>query len=65
MPKMKTHRATAKRVTRTGSGLYKRAKACKSHLLVNKTRKRKRHLRHSTILSAADSGRMARLLPYL
>jgi large subunit ribosomal protein L35 len=64
MPKMKTHRATAKRVTRTGSGLWKRAKAGKSHLLAHKASKRKRHLRQPTILSAADSGRMARLLPY-
>jgi large subunit ribosomal protein L35 len=64
MPKMKTHRATAKRVKRTGSGLWKRAHACKSHLLATKNSKRTRRLRHSTILSAADSSRMGRLLPY-
>lgn len=64
MPKMKTHRATAKRVGRTGTGLYKRARAWKSHLLAHKSSKRKRRLRHSTILSSADRGRMARLLPY-
>ncbi|MBW8384401.1 MAG: 50S ribosomal protein L35, partial [Youngiibacter sp.] len=27
MPKMKTHRATAKRIKKTGSGKFKRAKA--------------------------------------
>ena len=64
MPKMKTHRATAKRVKRTGSGLWKRASACKSHLLATKNSKRRRRLREPVILSAADRGRMARLLPY-
>ena len=64
MPKMKTHRATAKRVKRTGSGLWKRAKAGKSHLLAHKSSKRKRGLREPAILSAADRGRMARLMPY-
>lgn len=64
MPKMKTHRATAKRVKRTASGLWKRAKGWKSHLLGHKSPKRKRRLRQLTIVSAADRTRMQRLLPY-
>ncbi len=64
MPKMKTHRATAKRVKRTGSGLWKRSNAGKSHLLATKNSKRRRRLRESVIMSAADRGRMARLMPY-
>jgi large subunit ribosomal protein L35 len=45
MPKMKTNRATAKRLKRTGSGRLRRRKAFRSHILTKKTRKRKRNLR--------------------
>ncbi len=63
MPKMKSNRATAKRVKRTGGGKFKRMKANKSHILTKKTTKRKRRLRQSTIASRADEGRLKRLLP--
>jgi len=63
MPKMKTNRATAKRVKRTGTGKFKRMKANKSHILTKKTTKRKRGLRQSTVASKADEGRLRRLLP--
>ena len=33
MPKMKTHKGTAKRFRRTGTGKLMRAKAFKSHIL--------------------------------
>ena len=36
MPKMKTHRGTAKRFRVTGSGKIMRAKAFKSHILTKK-----------------------------
>ncbi|AFV11548.1 ribosomal protein L35 [Thermacetogenium phaeum DSM 12270] len=65
MPKMKTHRGAAKRFKRTGSGLWKRAKAYKSHLLAHKPQDRKRRLRRPGLVSAADQGRLKRLLPYL
>ena len=54
MPKMKTHKGTAKRFRRTGSGKIMRAKAFKSHILTKKTTKRKRNFRSETELSAAD-----------
>ncbi len=41
MPKMKTHRGTAKRFRVTGSGKIMRAKAYKSHILTKKSQKRK------------------------
>jgi large subunit ribosomal protein L35 len=63
MPKMKTNRATAKRLKRTGSGRLRRRKAFRSHILTKKTRKRKRNLRKATLVSKADEGRMNRLLP--
>ena len=62
MPKMKTHRAAAKRFRKTASGKLKRWKANKSHILTKKTRKRKRGLRKSALVSAADQDRMKRLL---
>lgn len=62
MPKMKTHRAAAKRFRKTAGGKLKRWKANKSHILTKKTRKRKRRLRKSALVSGADQDRMKRLL---
>ena len=63
MPKMKTNRATAKRLKRTASGKLRRWKAYKSHILTKKSRKRKRKLRKVTLVSGADVARMKRLMP--
>ena len=54
MPKMKTHRGTAKRFRVTGSGKIMRAKAFKSHIMTKKSQKRKRNFRHETEVSKAD-----------
>ena len=54
MPKMKTHKGTAKRFRRTGSGKIMRAKAFKSHILTKKSTKRKRGFRQETELAPAD-----------
>jgi large subunit ribosomal protein L35 len=62
MPKMKTSRAAAKRLKRTGTGRLRRKRAFKSHILTKKTRKRKRNLRKGTLVSKADEGRMNRLV---
>lgn len=64
MPKIKTHRATAKRFKVTGSGEFKRNKAYKRHILEKKSPKRKRNLRKATLASAADRARVKKLLPY-
>ncbi len=63
MPKMKTNRATAKRIRKTGSGKFRRQRANKSHILTKKSRKRKRRLRQATLVSQADRKRVQRLLP--
>ena len=39
MPKMKTHKASAKRFRITGTGKLKRGKAFKSHILTKKSSK--------------------------
>jgi len=65
MPKMKTHRGTAKRVKVTGTGKWKRHKAYTSHILTKKSAKRKRNLRKATLVSSGDMKRVRKLLPYL
>ena len=62
MPKMKTNRASAKRFRFTGSGKIRRAKAYASHILTKKSPKRKRNLRHNSLVSPADVKRVKRLI---
>ena len=64
MPKIKTNKGAAKRFSKTGSGKIKRNKAFTSHILTSKTTKRKRNLRHSTIMSPGDTRKMRVLIPY-
>ncbi|NRB21248.1 50S ribosomal protein L35 [Candidatus Dependentiae bacterium] len=64
MPKMKTKSAAKKRFKKVGSGLFKRAKAYRRHLLTKKSIKRKRHLRSGSYISKADNAVVKRLLPY-
>jgi large subunit ribosomal protein L35 len=65
MPKMKTHRGSAKRFSLTGTGKLKRNKANKQHILTKKRTKLKRNLRRADLVSADDVPRVRRLLPYL
>ena len=65
MPKMKTHKSTAKRFKYTGSGKLMRTKIGKSHLRRNKS-KRVKYL-FDTMLEVQDSGtkkRVKKLIPY-
>lgn len=64
MPKMKTHRGTAKRIKVTGSGKLKRHHAFASHKFNCKSAKRKRNLRKSAITTPDDVKRIGKLLPY-
>jgi len=64
MPKMKTHKSSAKRFKISKSGKILRSKAYKSHILTKKTAKRKRNLRKSTEVSSADTKKVKKLLPY-
>ena len=65
MPKMKTHRGTAKRFARTGSGALKRGQSHRRHILTKKSSKRKRHLRDAKTVHANDIKMINRLLPYV
>ncbi len=62
MPKAKTNKAAAKRIKVTANGKLKYSKAGSGHLLGGKTRKRKRNLRKSGLLSPAENKRIKRLL---
>jgi large subunit ribosomal protein L35 len=64
MPKMKTHRASAKRMKVTGSGRVKRGSAGLQHLMRGKSANRRRKLRKNDLVSAQETLRIKRLLPY-
>jgi large subunit ribosomal protein L35 len=64
MPKMKTNKGAAKRFSKTGTGKIKRNKAFTSHILTSKSTKRKRNLRHSTIMAPGDARKVRVLIPY-
>ena len=62
MPKMKSNRGARKTFKVTGSGKVKRKHAYKRHILTKKSAKRIRQLRHSDIVSDADSKRVKKML---
>ncbi len=51
MPKMKTHKAIARRFEVTGTGEIKRRRDGKGHILTKKSRSRKRKLRKTAYVS--------------
>jgi len=60
MPKMKTRSGAKKRFKLTGSGKFKRQKAYGAHILTKKTRKTKRNLKKTALVSSADFSRVSR-----
>lgn len=58
MPKMKSKSGAKKTFKLTASGKVKRHNAYKSHILTSKSRKRKRGLRHGSLVSKADQKRV-------
>jgi large subunit ribosomal protein L35 len=62
MPKTKSNRSASKRFRLTATGKVRRNHAFGRHILTKKTRKRKRNLRHTTLVSAADARRIKQLL---
>ncbi|MCB1777153.1 MAG: 50S ribosomal protein L35 [Candidatus Competibacteraceae bacterium] len=64
MPKMKTNRGAAKRFSRTGSGQFKCSHSHLRHILTKKSAKRKRQLRGTTTIVAADIRAVRQMLPY-
>ena len=63
MPKLKSHRGAAKRFKKTATGKFKRGHAFKGHILTSKSRKRKRGLKGTTLVSKADQAKLRKMLP--
>ena len=64
MPKQKTHRGAAKRLSITKNGKVKRAQAYKSHILTKKPTKRTRNLRKAALVAPTEAKTMKKLIPY-
>jgi large subunit ribosomal protein L35 len=62
MPKMKTHKATAKRVRFTSTGKLVHKPASQAHLLSKKSSKRKRKFAIMTEVSGCDAKRFRKLI---
>lgn len=66
MPKIKTHKSTAKRFKRTGTGKLMRIKIGKSHLRRKKAKRVKRLFdEYIEVEESASKKRIRRLAPYL
>jgi large subunit ribosomal protein L35 len=61
---LKTRSGVKKRVKITGTGKFKFAKACKRHLLMNKSSKAKGRNKYGKSASSVEIKRIARQLPY-
>lgn len=64
MPKMKTHRASAKRFKRTANGGLKRHHAFTGHRFHGKTKKQRRQLRGLSMMDKSNVKRYKKLLPF-
>jgi len=62
VPKMKTHKSTAKRFKITGKGKLRRLKQRRSHLRRKKSKRAKRQLRQDVEVAPVDVKRIERLL---
>ncbi|UAJ65734.1 50S ribosomal protein L35 [Candidatus Schneideria nysicola] len=64
MKKIKTLRSAAKRLKKTASGHFKHKRSNLRHILTKKASKRRRHLRHKSLISKADLSTVLCYLPY-
>ncbi|RLK62715.1 50S ribosomal protein L35 [Atopobacter sp. AH10] len=62
MPKQKTHKGAAKRFKKTASGQLKRDHAFTSHRFHGKSKKQRRQLRKSGLVSHSDMKRIKQLV---
>jgi large subunit ribosomal protein L35 len=64
MPKLKTHSASKKRFKITATGKVKMSHAFRSHRLISKARKAKKHHRLAAYASSANEATIKKLIPY-
>ncbi len=62
MPKMKTHKGTKKRFRLTATGKVKHRSAGTSHLAARMSKKRRRNLRRTDVLSERESAKIRLVL---
>jgi large subunit ribosomal protein L35 len=62
--KLKTHKATIKRVKVTGGGKYLHLKAARTKYHIKKDPNRNRALDKPSVMAVGDAHKMKRLLPY-
>ena len=62
MPKLKTHKGTAKRVKVTGSGKLVRERAYGNHILAKKSKARKRNIKTAAAISGKNEKNIKRAL---
>ena len=62
--KLKTHKGAAKRFKITGTGKVKRHHSFARHILTKKLAGRKRKLSKATVVTAADTPKIKRMLLY-
>lgn len=62
MPKMKTHKGTAKRVRKTGTGKLIRRNASGNHFNEKKSKSRKRNINMDKTIAKADEGSIKKKL---
>ncbi|HKE44607.1 MAG TPA: 50S ribosomal protein L35 [Steroidobacteraceae bacterium] len=63
MPKLKTHRAAAKRFRKTAKG-FKRGQSHRRHKLTSKSSKRKRQLATGMMVHKTDVDRVKQMMPH-
>ena len=61
---LKTRSGVKKRLKVTGAGKIKLGKACKRHLLMNKSKKAKGRNKYGLIVAAAEVKRIKRQIPH-
>ncbi len=64
MPKLKTHKATSRRMQVTGGGRLMRTRCGKSHLRRNRSKRVGREYDEMHLVSRPDANRVRRLIPY-
>jgi len=64
MPKIKTHKATARRIQLSGAGKLLRTRCGKSHLRRNRSKRAIRGYDEMHPVASPDARRIKRLIPY-
>lgn len=64
MPKMKTHKGSAKRFKKTATGKFKRSRAYLNKYHIRKSQRAKRALRKGAYVVGGEVKVMRKLLPY-